>query len=106
MCLEAERRFGLDPSFVKKGFLLKVEKEDLDSARLALWTLEKEGYIDPEVLSGAILLYSINFELEALNKYYKELQKMLFLPEKTFPENYLEIRQRLNKMGKKSAYFP
>jgi len=102
LCSDALIRFEREPSFIKKRFLLLIEKGDLVSAIDELNLIEESLY-DPEVIAGGFLINCMTLNLNGINHFYRLLFNNLFIPEKPFPEDYQKIMDMLKKLNENKA---
>lgn len=102
LCSDALIRFEKEPSFIKKRFLLLIEKGDLDGAIDELNLIEESLY-DLEVIAGGFLINCLALNLNGINHFYRLLFNNLFIPEKPFPEDYQKIMDILKKLNENKA---
>jgi len=102
LCSDALIRFGKEPSFIKKRFLLLIEKGDLDGAAEELNLMDGD-YYDIEVIAGGFFLNCLALNLNGINQFYRLLFNSLFIPEKPFPEDYQKVKEMLQKLDEHKA---
>jgi len=94
VCTKAMDIFADTLSFVKRQFLLYIEKGDFQKA-LEGMSLLYPLKDDLEVMAGCFLVSCSVLSIEGINTYYHTLRKALFLPHENFPDGYPVVRERL-----------